>query len=78
MFNDFQRSELVGRLLLILEQDKAGRADARQELAEKLVDAAREYLDTQYSAKPQDTGGYGITRSTDVIKPEDFDNSRQG
>lgn len=73
MFNDFQRDELVGRLRLVLEQEKAGKADNRQALAETLVAAAREYLASQFKdSKTKADGGLGVTRGHDVIGPGDF------
>lgn len=66
MFSDFQKQELSNRFLLILQQEKAGRADSREGLAEKMAEAAREYLATQFTAKEEKHGGWGIHRSSDV------------
>jgi len=66
MFNDFQKDELISRLRLILEQNRAGRADDRNELAERLVEATREYLATQYSSKPIAGGPPGVIQSNDI------------
>lgn len=73
MFNDNERNELVGRILLMLEQEKAGKAVARQELAEKLVDEAREYLKGRYNASTgKNPGGFGVHKGTDIIRKEDY------
>lgn len=66
MFNDFQKGELAIRLKLILEQSKAGRADDRDALAERLAEAASEYASTQFTANKQVDGPPGVVRSSDV------------
>ena len=72
MFTDAERNELVGRLLLILEQEKVGRADARQSLAEQLADTTRNYLGGRYNTKRDEHGGFGVHKGQDLIRPDDF------
>ena len=73
MFTDEERNDMVGYLMLILEQEKAGRADARRELAEKLVDEARSFLAGKYNAgnDPKDNKT-GMWQTRDTVRPEDF------
>jgi hypothetical protein len=65
MFTDDERGELISRLLLVLEQNRAGRADDRQKLAEELVDKARDYLKGRYSTAKRG-GPPGVVRSNDI------------
>jgi hypothetical protein len=60
MFTNAERNELVGRILLILEQDKVGTASKRKELAEKLIDDAREYLGGRYATRSKANPAIGI------------------
>ena len=60
MFTNAERNELVGRILLILEQDKVGAAGKRKDLAEKLVDDAREYLGGRYATRAKVNPNAGI------------------
>ncbi len=74
MFNETQKLELVSRLRMVLEQNQAGRADMREQLAELLVDVAREYLKTQYrdTSSPEDTNKTGIHQTKETIRKEDY------
>ena len=44
IFTDEEKAKLVGRLLMVLEKEKAGKAIARKELAEMLTEATNEFL----------------------------------
>ena len=44
IFTDEEKANLVGRLLMVLEKAKAGKATARKELAEMLTNATNEFL----------------------------------
>jgi hypothetical protein len=73
MFDDQQRAELIGRMMIILTEQKAGKADARADLAALLVDATREYLASQYTANfNKDHRPDGIFQTRDVIDKDDF------
>ena len=75
MFDDTQRAELIGQMMVILTQQKAGKADARADLAALLVDATREYLASQYTANfNKDNRPDGIFQTRDSIDKEDFKN----
>ena len=72
MFSDSERNELVSILVAILEEEKAGKAATRDELAAKLVDSSREYLAGRYNTAKKDTGGFGVHKGTDILNPDDF------
>ena len=73
MFNNDQRAELIARLNVVLEQNQAGRADMRQQLAELLVDVARDYLKTQYRDTSQaEDNKTGMHQTRDTLRSKDF------
>jgi len=73
MFNDAEREMLAGRLLLVLENQKAGKASVRKELAELLTDEAREFLVGRYNTTTSDEKlPDGIVQTRDTISKEDF------
>ena len=76
MFTDEERNEMVEELLMIIESEKAGRADGRRALAEKLVDSARDFLRDKYNAgnDPQDNKS-GMWQTRDTLTPKDFKQS---
>ena len=73
MFTDSERTELISRLMMVLDQQKAGRADARKDLAELLADVTREYLKGRYNAgNDEEQNQTGVHRSQDFIDKSDF------
>jgi hypothetical protein len=73
MFTDNERNELVARLMMVLEQQKAGKAAVRQELAGLLADEAREFLKGRYNTTTSDEKlPDGIVQTRDTIDKDDF------
>ena len=72
MFTDNESKMLIARLTAILEEQKAGKAEGRKEIAELLVNDVREYLAGRYNAKPQTAKDIGIHQLRDVVEKEDF------
>ena len=73
MFTQNERDIIVSKLMMILEERKAGKADARRELAETLTDVTREYLKGRYDGgNAQKEFKTGIVRLQDVITDEDI------
>ena len=73
IFTDNERDELVSRLLMVLEQQKAGQATVRKELAELLTDTTREFLKGKYSTNlMKDLKIGGIHQTRDSLSKDDF------
>jgi len=73
MFTDDESVQLISRFMMILEDKKAGKADARNALASELADAAREFLKGRYNTKlADDLRTKGIYQTRDTLTNDDF------
>lgn len=72
MFGEVVKSVLTGKIMMVLEKNKAGRADARRELADEIVRETEDYLKEVFRTAPTDQRGDGIHQTRDVVDKDDY------
>jgi len=72
MFTNEEKKDLIQEFKRVLEENKAGRPDTRDGLADLLAETARKYLAGRYNTKPASAKEIGIHTTRDTISKDDF------